>query len=40
VDIAIWADDYNTDRPHSSLEYATSATFAADLKKQGLLRSA
>jgi putative transposase len=27
--------DYNTGRPHSSLGYATPATFAADLKKQG-----
>ena len=33
--IAIWADDYNTGRPHSSLGYATPAAFAADLKKQG-----
>ena len=33
--IAAWIDDYNTDRPHSSLGYATPAAFAADLKKQG-----
>ena len=33
--IAIWAEDYNTGRPHSSLGYATPAAFAADLKKQG-----
>ena len=33
--IAIWAHDYNTGRPHSSLGYATPAAFAADLKKQG-----
>ncbi len=32
--IAIWAEDYNTGRPHSSLGYATPAAFAADLKKQ------
>jgi hypothetical protein len=33
--IAIWAEDYNTGRPHSSLGYATPAAFAAELKKQG-----
>jgi putative transposase len=33
--IAIWAEDYNTGRPHSSLGYATPAAFAADLRKQG-----
>jgi putative transposase len=33
--IAIWVDDYNTARPHSSLGYTTPAAFAADLKKQG-----
>jgi Integrase core domain len=32
---AIWADDYNTGGPHSSLGYATPAAFAAELKKQG-----
>ena len=38
--IAAWVEDYNTERPHSSLGYATPAAFAAELKKQGLLRSA
>ena len=33
--IAIWADDFNTGRPHSSLGYATPAAFAAELEKQG-----
>ena len=33
--IAVWADDYNTGRPHSSLGYATPAASAADLEKQG-----
>ena len=33
--ITAWADDYNTERPHSSLGYATPAAFAAELKKQG-----
>ena len=37
--IAAWAWDYNTWRVHSSLGYSNSAAFAADLKKQGLLRS-
>ena len=32
--IAAWADDYNVERPHSSLGYATPAAFAADLEKQ------
>ena len=32
---AAWAHDYNTGRPHSSLGYASTAAFAADLKKQG-----
>ena len=32
---AAWAWDYNTQRPHSSLGYATPAAFAAELKKQG-----
>ena len=27
-------DDYNTERPHSSLGYATPAAFAAELDKQ------
>ena len=29
-----WIDDYNTERPHSSLGYATPAAFAAQLEKQ------
>ena len=29
-----WIDDYNTERPHSSLGYATPAAFAAGLEKQ------
>ena len=33
--IAAWAWDYNNQRPHSSLGYATPAAFAAELKKQG-----
>lgn len=33
--IAIWAHDYNNERPHSSLDYATPVAFAAKLKKQG-----
>ena len=33
--LAAWVDDYNTRRPHASLGYATPATFAANLKKQG-----
>ena len=33
--IAIWADDFNTGRPHSSLGYATPAAFAAKLENQG-----
>jgi transposase InsO family protein len=32
--LARWIDDYNTERPHSSLGYATPATFAAELEKQ------
>ena len=32
--IAAWVDDYNTERPHSSLGYATPAAFAAGLEKQ------
>ena len=32
--IAVWADDYNTERPHSSLGYATPAAFAVELNKQ------
>lgn len=33
--IAAWTDDYNNQRPHSSLGYATPAAFAAGLEKQG-----
>ena len=29
-----WVDDYNTERPHSSLGYATLAAFAAELERQ------
>jgi putative transposase len=32
--LARWVDDYNTERPHSSLGYATPAAVAADLEKQ------
>ena len=32
--IAAWIDDYDAVRPHSSLEYATPAAFAAELEKQ------
>jgi transposase InsO family protein len=32
--IRAWADDYNTERPHSSLGYATPAAFAAEIEKQ------
>ena len=31
--LARWVDDYNTERPHSSLGYATPAAFAAELEK-------
>lgn len=31
VVIAEWVDDYNTERPHSALDYRTPAAFAADL---------
>ncbi len=34
VEIAAWAEDYNRERPHSSLGYATPAAFAAKLDKQ------
>jgi putative transposase len=34
VEIAAWVDDYNRERPHSSLDYETPAAFAADLDKQ------
>ena len=32
--LARWKHDYNTERPHSSLGYATPAAFAAELEKQ------
>lgn len=32
--VAVWAEDYNTRRPHSSLGYATPAAFAAELNRQ------
>ncbi|WP_438810937.1 IS3 family transposase [Sphingomonas glacialis] len=32
--LACWVDDYNTERPHSSLGYATPAAFAAEFEKQ------
>ncbi|MDB5725935.1 MAG: putative transposase [Novosphingobium sp.] len=32
--IAAWVHDYNVERPHSSLGYATPAAFAAGLEKQ------
>ncbi|MBE5075130.1 IS3 family transposase [Erythrobacteraceae bacterium E2-1 Yellow Sea] len=34
VEIATWVDDYNRERPHSSLDYETPAAFAAKLDKQ------
>ena len=33
--VAGWVHDYNTERPHSSLGYATPAAFAAGLAMQG-----
>jgi hypothetical protein len=32
--IVRWTDDYNTERPHSSIGYASSAAFAAGFEKQ------
>ena len=32
--LARWVDDYNTERPHSSLGYDTPAAFAAGLEQQ------
>jgi len=32
--VRAWADDYNTERSHSSLGYATPAAFAAEIEKQ------
>ena len=34
VGIAAWVEDYNWERPHSSLGYAIPAAFAAELDKQ------
>ena len=34
VKIAAWVEDYNHERPHSSLGYETPAAFAAELHKQ------
>ncbi|WP_390551674.1 IS3 family transposase [Qipengyuania sp. MTN3-11] len=34
VEIAAWVEDYNRERPHSALGYATPAAFAAELEKQ------
>jgi hypothetical protein len=34
VMISTWAEDYNQERPHSSLGYNTPAAFAAELDKQ------
>ncbi|NCP24493.1 MAG: IS3 family transposase [Erythrobacter sp.] len=34
VEIAAWVEDYNRERPHSALGYATPAAFAAELDKQ------
>lgn len=36
AEIAAWAEDYNLERPHSSLGYATPSAFAAELNKQWL----
>jgi putative transposase len=35
VVIADWVNNYNRERPHSSLGYATPAALAAELEKQG-----
>ncbi len=32
--LACWVDDYNNERPHSSLGYATPAAFAAEHEQQ------
>ena len=34
VDIPAWVEEYNRERPHSSLGYVTPAAFAAELDKQ------
>jgi hypothetical protein len=36
VEIAAWTEDYNRERPHSSLGYETPAAFAAGLDRQWL----
>lgn len=33
-EIAVWIEDHNQERPHSSLGYANPAAFAAKLDKQ------
>ncbi len=35
VKIAAWKEEYNEERPHSSLGYRTPAAFAASLKRCG-----
>jgi putative transposase len=34
LEIAAWVEDYNRERPHSALGYATPAAFAAELDKK------
>jgi len=34
VEIAAWVEDYNRERPHSSLGYETTAAYAAELERQ------
>jgi putative transposase len=34
VENAAWVEDYNRERPHAALAYATTAAFAAELNKQ------
>lgn len=34
VEIAAWVEDYNRERPHSSLGYETPAAYAAELERQ------
>ena len=34
IEIAAWVEDYNRERPNSSLGYATPAVFAAELIRQ------
>jgi putative transposase len=33
VEIAVWVEDYNRERPHSSLGYETPAAYAAELER-------